>query len=528
MRPLDAYMRFLHQDSRTLIPRVESVHLFSRIIFLLGIAAYLVFGPLGKENLYPLLIILGAELALMGGSWIISRYRQGSISHVYFYTIIIDAMLITGITHFTGGAASDFYVFYFLTVSVGAYILSSTATIIFAGLISAMYLIGNLNNFADAGPLVIVLRITLIWFYGLMVNYISEYFRRSETRLLNVFNTLNRRTSELEKIHAQLEMVYENSRILAGILDFDQIVDEILKIGEKVLDYPALGIMLVGPGGNLIYRGRLIGGHRNTRLKAVAHDKMELAYRVGLAGDPVRVVDLSARTDYEPLLKSARSAMLVPMVTHGRTTGLLSAESPRAGAFEDQDEKFLSVLARSAAMALENAILHRKTEELTIIDELTGVKNYRYFVEKIKEEKRRTVRYDQALSLIMIDIDWFKKFNDNYGHEVGNQVLVGLTDVIKLYIRDVDILCRYGGEEFIIILPQTPEREAHRIAERIRMEVEKAEFGGGNGIPALKVTISVGISSYPENRRSEDELINAVDQALYRAKGSGKNTVCTV
>jgi len=502
--------------------------MLSRLIFLMGIVAYIIFGPLAKQNLYPLSVILSIELILVGGCRLMSYFRREQFSSIYFYTIIIDTFLIAAMTRYTGGAASDFYVFYFLTVSVGAYVLSSMATIIFTGLISALYLIGNFETLAQSGPLAIVIRVTLIWFYALMVNYISEYFRRSEARLLKVFNTLNRRTSELEKIHAQLEMVYENSRILAGILDFDQIVDEILKIGEKVLDYPALGIMLIGPGDNLIYRGRLIGGHKNTKLKAVSQDKMELAYRIVRAGEPVRVVDMSSRTDYEPLLKSARSVMLVPMVTHGKTTGLLSAESPRKGAFEDQDEKFLSVLARSAAMALENAILHRKTEELTIIDDLTGVNNYRYFAEKIKEEKRRAVRYDQALSLIMIDIDWFKKFNDNYGHEVGNQVLVGLTGVIKKCIRDVDILCRYGGEEFIIILPQTPEREACRIAQRIRDEVEISEFGGGDGIPLLKVTVSVGVSSYPENRRSEEELINAVDQALYRAKGSGKNTVCTV
>ena len=128
----------------------------------------------------------------------------------------------------------------------------------------------------------------------------------------------------------------------------------------------------------------------------------------------------------------------------------------------------------------------------------------------------------------MIDIDWFKKFNDNYGHEVGNHVLMKLTSVIKTCVRDVDILCRYGGEEFIIILQQTPEREAVSIAERIRKEVEASDFGGGDGIPVLKVTVSVGVTSFPENRRPEEELINAVDQALYRAKGSGKNTVCTV
>jgi diguanylate cyclase (GGDEF)-like protein len=229
-----------------------------------------------------------------------------------------------------------------------------------------------------------------------------------------------------------------------------------------------------------------------------------------------------------PLLKSAKSAMIVPMVTHGKTTGLLTAESPRRAAFSEQDERFLLILARSAAMALENAILHRKTEELTIKDDLTGIYNYRYFAEKIKEEVRRAVRYEQPLSLIMLDIDWFKRFNDNYGHEVGNHVLSEMVVVIKRCIRDVDVLCRYGGEEFIIILPSTIEREAEKIAERIRLEIEASTFGGGQGIPPLRVTVSVGVTSYPENGRGEREIINAVDQALYRAKGSGKNTVCTV
>jgi GGDEF domain-containing protein len=461
-------MNILHRDSRSILPRVESLHLFSRVIIIVGIIAYLFFGPLAKQNQNPLYIILGIELLLLGLTWALFSRTQADYTNTYLFTIVLDILLISGLTRYTGGTVSEFYVFYFLSVSLGAYIMSSTATMILAGVVSTMYTAGNLDTLGQIGPLNLTLRIILIWFYAMTVNYIAEYIRRSEGRLLKLFNTLNRRTSELEKIHAQLEMVYENSRILAGMLDFNQIIEEILKISEKVLDYPALGIMLIGPGGSLIYRGRLVGGNRNTKLRAAGRTSMELAYRVADVGEPVRAVDLSRRTDYEPLLKSARSAMLVPMVTYGKTTGLLLAESPRKGAFEERDEQFLSVLARSAAMALENAILHRKMEELTIIDDLTGVHNYRYFSEKIKEEKRRAVRYELPISLIMLDIDWFKNFNDNYGHEVGNQVLIRLVDVIKQCIRDVDILCRYGGEEFIIILPQTVEREAFRIAQRIR------------------------------------------------------------
>lgn len=521
-------MRILQQESRSLIPRVESIHLISRLVFLVGIIVYLFLDGRNGPNVDSLSIIAAGQLMTIGICWLLGRRSRGSISYIYLITILVDIALITGTVWFTGKSASEFYLFYLPAVSVGAYILSSSSVITFVTVTTILYLFGVRDSLGHASMFGVGVHVGVLWLYAITVNYISRYFRQSETRLLNLFNTLNRRTSELEKIHAQMEMVYENSRILAGILDFDQIVSEILKIGERVLDYPALGIMLIGPGGNLIYRGRLIGGTKNIRLRSVNREKMELAYRIVNMGEPVRVNDLSLRTDYEPLLKSARSAMLVPMETHGTTTGLLSAESPRTGAFVDQDEQFLAVLARSAAMALENSILHRRTEELTIIDDLTGVYNYRYFAAKIEEEKRRASRYDQPLALIMIDIDWFKRFNDNYGHEVGNQVLIGLSAVIKRCVRDVDILCRYGGEEFIIILPQTVEREAMRIAERIRTEVETAEFGGGGGIPPLKLTVSIGITSFPENRRAEDEIINAVDQALYRAKGSGKNTVCTV
>lgn len=519
-------MKLIHTDSRFTLPRIESLHIFSRLIILCSAIGYIFVGsPINDISVFYSLIVVFAVFTLV--TWLAGKRHFARYDYMYMIAKGFDAAFITVLTRFTGGMASEFYIFYFFAAPLGAFVMSSKCTLGLSALITVGYIMGNLNTIDQVPPLTIALRMGIIWLFAITVNYVAEYIRRSETRLLKVFNTLNRRTSELEKTHTQLEMVYENSRILAGILDFDEILNEIMKIGERVLDYPALGILLVGPGDSLIYRGKLVGGIKETRLSTVSRIDLPLAYQVARSGKSMRA-DLTDRDDYKPLLISAKSVMLVPMITHSKTTGVLTAESPRSDAFSDQDEAFLSVLARSAAMALENAVLHRRTEELTIIDELTGVYNFRYFSDKIREEKRRAVRYDQPLSLIMLDIDWFKKFNDNYGHEVGNQVLVRLVTVIRQCIRDVDILCRYGGEEFIIILPQTPENEAKRIADRIRGEVERAEFGGGGGIPKLKVTVSVGVTTYPDNGMTEEDLINAVDRAMYRAKEAGKNTVCTV
>jgi diguanylate cyclase (GGDEF)-like protein len=336
--------------------------------------------------------------------------------------------------------------------------------------------------------------------------------RKSERRLMKLFNTLNLRTSELEKSQAQLEMIYENTRVLAAILEPDDVVREVMRILGTTLGYSTYVMILKNVNGHYYYRARCINGRTTFSLRALSMAKNLLLARAARAQEAVRVNDTTTRDDYEVLTPESRSAIVIPMTFHGQATGLLLAESTDAGFFSQKDEQLLSVVARSAGLALENAELLKRTEELTILDELTESFNYRYFVQKFQEEKRRAVRYHLPLSIIMIDIDWFKKLNDGYGHEAGNSVLHQLAKVIKECTRDVDIFARYGGEEFVVILPQTPLVEARRIDT------------GTTG--KVKITVSIGVSSYPENGRSEEELVSVADQALYKAKESGKNLVC--
>jgi diguanylate cyclase (GGDEF)-like protein len=236
---------------------------------------------------------------------------------------------------------------------------------------------------------------------------------------------------------------------------------------------------------------------------------------------------VASRDDYEPLSDRARSVMLVPLVSRGIARGVLTAEASQPDRFKERDLQMLSVVARSAALALDNAELHKKTEELTIFDELTQTYNYRYFARKLDEEKRRAFRYEMPLSLLMVDIDYFKKLNDTYGHENGNRVLRQLSSIIKSCVRDVDIFARYGGEEFAVILPQTKQDEAVQIGERIRSHVEESEFFL-EGVPPVRVTVSVGISCFPENGKSPQQLVKITDQALYQAKGDGRNLVRSI
>jgi len=167
-------------------------------------------------------------------------------------------------------------------------------------------------------------------------------------------------------------------------------------------------------------------------------------------------------------------------------------------------------------------------EDITdaITDGLTGSYNRRKLKEDIKEEVERAERYDNNLSVLMIDIDWFKEYNDFHGHQKGDKLLIRLVRTISYNIRFTDKLYRYGGEEFVVLLPETAEVQAKEVAEKIRRKVEEKKFDGAEkSQPGKNITISIGVAGYPKNGTSSTEVIHAADDALYDAKASGKNIV---
>lgn len=164
-------------------------------------------------------------------------------------------------------------------------------------------------------------------------------------------------------------------------------------------------------------------------------------------------------------------------------------------------------------------------EHLSIYDKLTGLYNYSYFIDRLNEEINRADRYDYPLSLVMIDIDRFKEFNDTFGNQKGNALLEKVAKIIKRCVRTVDVAARYGGEEFAVILLNV-DSDAEVVAERIRKEVEKATFEGDVQQPRVRKKISCGIATFPADATSDTELIVNSDEALYMAKKLGRNRVC--
>ncbi|MDQ3990823.1 MAG: GGDEF domain-containing protein, partial [Actinomycetota bacterium] len=210
------------------------------------------------------------------------------------------------------------------------------------------------------------------------------------------------------------------------------------------------------------------------------------------------------------------TALAVPLVRGDRTMGVLALYGRSTpGAYSDDDVGPLLAFAAQASVAIDNVLLHQEAQRLSITDGLTGVWNRRYLMLTLGKEIERAQRFERPLSVLMVDIDHFKRVNDDHGHLRGDEVLVEVTQRISREIRSqIDVLARYGGEEFLIVLPETPAEGARVAAGKILEAVRSTAFTSDEG-PDLWLTVSIGVASFPNDGGAARELIGAADVALY-------------
>ncbi len=242
---------------------------------------------------------------------------------------------------------------------------------------------------------------------------------------------------------------------------------------------------------------------------SIFRDRMNKYIRVGDCKFLKQDLDIEKHKDY----------IVFPLKIRKNNVGYLVAKDIR----EKDREKFY-ILAQQFLLGIKKALLYKKVQELTITDSLTQVFNRRYFLLRFNEELERSRRFNYKFSFLMLDIDHFKDYNDRYGHLVGDVILREISKTIKEKMRQIDFIGRYGGEELSLILTETDKSEAMVAAERFRQAVESKETRAYD--ENLKVTISIGISVFPDDSFDAKKIIDKADQALYKAKESGRNRVC--
>jgi len=231
---------------------------------------------------------------------------------------------------------------------------------------------------------------------------------------------------------------------------------------------------------------------------------------------PVLLKDL--RADRKEQVPEIASFLSIPLVVQGELIGVMNLSHSKAGAFDEDDLRLLTLISGQAASAIHKHLLYKEMETMAITDSLTSLYNRRHFQDQLDSEVVRARRYMQEFSVILMDIDDFKHFNDSCGHGVGDAMLKEFASLLKRCARGSDVVARFGGDEFVMLLPCTGRGNATAAADRIRAVIEKCTFPRRK-----KLTVSMGVASFPQDAEDGGEIVARADEALYMAKRLGKN-----
>ena len=339
-----------------------------------------------------------------------------------------------------------------------------------------------------------------------------------------VFSRLSRTQKQLEERVHDLEILNATARKLSASLQLEELVDAIARETCKAIpEAEAVALVHRRAGGET---GFVLDGYDRKTDRFFRQPMVEGEGAAGWVmqrGLARRIDDLAAAEVAMDGSHGIQSWLGVPLFMYGGCEGVIAVQSSRPGAFRDDHQRLLESLGLQIAAALQNAHLY----ELAMVDGLTGLFMRRYFDARIEEEVERSKRYGTPFSIVMMDVDDFKKLNDEHGHLIGDRVLRAIANVVKSQMRGVDTASRYGGEEIALILPRTEMVSAYNVGERIRTAIAEEAITTDSDPPkVLHVTASFGIASYPETRASSGEdLVRRADRALYRAKKTGKNRV---
>lgn len=315
---------------------------------------------------------------------------------------------------------------------------------------------------------------------------------------------------------------------LSGTLqDYSETVRSVFEIIGKLVNYNLGGLLLFEEDDLFIYPNReYTDASIDEFTGSIADIAVGYAWERKAAGEMNTVIfseELKVEEEEPP--KAPPAVFHVPLTAQKKIMGVLVLEGPGSPAFKRDTPAFLNLILNEVTMVLDNARLYESAKRLAITDGLTKIYNHRFFQELFEKEFKRSDRYGTIFSLIMLDIDFFKRINDTYGHLYGDEILKEMAELVKGCLRTMDLLARYGGEEFAILLPETNLHEAVQTAERIRRAVESFDFMASRG-KGLKVTVSQGVTYYPSpGVASRSDIVAKADSALYEAKESGRNRV---
>ncbi|HAW50232.1 TPA: hypothetical protein DCX16_04720 [bacterium] len=451
-------------------------------------------------------------------------------SKICYAETVIDTAVITGIVALTGGQNSPFWVFFLIVIMFAGVYYSPYRTFFVVTGISILYIFVSLLSNASPQEIISMLSLKIPIFFavcGMSVFLSLEIIHQGEAleiekeKLKYILKAFHHNVVQIQKKNKVLQEVYNISIKIPTGSSLKEQLEAVCDATTSFLAIDIAGIWLleknneylrlvakIGQGGKLFFKNRLRIGE-------------ELPGRIMAKKEPLIINDLS-KYDPEVFKGSPFSCMGIPLIIDGEPLGVFICASSYPKEFNEDDHlRFLLLIGCRTSLSIKNSYLREEIERMAITDGLTGLYNYRYFLEIFRKELSKASRISIPLSILMIDIDNFREINEKYGRHIGNQLLSEIAITLSGCLRTMDFLARFYEENFVIILPEANKNEGIMVAERIRNTISNKTFIEG----VEHITVSIGISSFPQDEKKPDGLLLYADKTLNLAKEQGGNRV---
>jgi len=458
--------------------------------------------PNGRSEILMYLFLLGLMSLVTAIQWIDLR-RHGHLNPSgLMLALVPDVVSVAGLTYLFAAYGDAFYPVVVLMPVGYALVVSRRHALVASVASAAAYVIGQalVVPVTAVDLLLLLLKAAAVPLITVLVSVsVGKRDRRGQATA-QVAAENQEMNERLRRDISELQAVGRISDIIHSSLELEDTSADVLDVLAEVVGIESCSLLVIDKENSETLFSASLGEIASTHLPEIE-------------------TGIPSTTD--------TPFSCISIYENARAVVLFCAGAEDIERLDDNDKIVLSAVASELVVGVENSHLYRLTRHMSITDELTGLYNYRYLQQRLDEEIGRARRYNSHLSLLMIDADDFKGFNDAYGHVAGDLALGQLAEVLKASVREIDIVARYGGEEFSIALPQTDSSGAFVVAEKVREAVRTHSFVDAKGEPCSGLTVSIGLATFPSHANDKDSLLRESDDALYRAKNGGKNRVRT-
>jgi two-component system, cell cycle response regulator len=340
-----------------------------------------------------------------------------------------------------------------------------------------------------------------------------------------VAENLKKENTQIEKQLRQIEHLYDVIKEAGSTLNVQEMIELTKEFTERMFDLPHFVIAALSNDGKK-YEIRIASGCDESFFRSFELDLESggLASMLAREKKPIWIPVIEEKSRFAVLKNlSIQAFIFLPFLVQDRVIGFLCSYSTRDNFLDQEKFSNFQVFCNQISIGLQKSLLYEKVQKLSITDGLTKLYSHRYFKQRLEEELILANRYSSRLSLLILDIDHFKHYNDTYGHVAGDHVLMEVAKIMKDQSDITHLAARYGGEEMVLIAPETTKEQAMELAEKIRWAVESNSFAVGR--ETTNVTVSIGVATFPQDALTSLDLISKSDKALYAAKTRGRNRI---